>query len=1270
MDGRGRDDGPDVSDDDDVDFAVNRRSVLKLAGVSGALVAGGIGLFGGDTAATMQPVTAYGFDGATILDGASATVTTAETEPNDSRVEATSIRTNVRVTGELTAEEVDFFAVDVGKDEPLTVEFDRDDRVGVTGVALYGPDGGFLNMLYVGSDSPVALQETTTRAGTHYVQVIDVNGGNSPYSLVVKDSDYETPTPDPTPTATPDPTPEPSDHIWMEAESASDGADFSPFEVHSDANASGGEYITTPDEGQNNYGGAPSDGRASYTFSTPSSGEYALWARVKGQSNGNSFYLSLDDGPTTTFHTSTGGWTWEPLPLSTVDLSAGTHTLTVTHREDGTALDRLLVTADIDFEPGGTGGESGATTTPTATPDPTPTSTPTATPTPTPTPTPEPEPTEHVWLEAESAEDGSAFAPFEVRSDGDASGGEYITTQDEGRTHLGDPPADGRASYTFSAGGGSHVVWGRVRASSGSNDADSFYLSVNGGTFDEWHLEPGEWHWEKFGSVGLPAGTNSVSVAYREDGTALDKLLVTPDEDFVPSGTGGDGSSPSDGQTAYTDHDVSKIQAEDYDEGGEGVAYHDTSNGNSGSAYRDGDVDVQSTSDAGGGYNVGWVADGEWLEYSVDVPSGTYDLKARLASPGGGAKLRASLDGTALGTFEVPETGGWQTWQTVTLSGVSVPAGGVLRLEAAGDDFNVNWVSFVASDDETTETPTATPEPTPPPTPSPGDGSAEVTGELKQYHRVTVTFAGPSTSETADPNPFLDYRLDVTFTGPSGQTYDVPGFFDGDGNGGRSGNAWRVRFSPDEAGEWSYEASFRRGSRVAVSLDGNAGSPTSFDGATGTFSVDETDKSGPDLRAHGPVTNQGSHYFQHDDGTRWLKGGPNVPENFLGYEGFDNLPNASHDYSAHESDWNSGDPDWGDGDGKGIVGALNFIADEGGNSIYFLPMNLGGDGEDTFPFVGESAKTRYDVSKLEQWETTFAHAEAKGIHLHFLLAETESRNENFFDGGDLGPERKLFYREMVARFGHHAGVEWNVGEENDFGTTRHKRFCDYIRALDPYGHSTTTHNGGLYDMFEPLLGEGVIDSTAFQTGRSGDSANDLIREWRERSAANGEPWCVCLTEPQVIENNEAGYHHGRTDKMWPVYMGGGAGFEWYIQRDGGGHSFDQNVSDFREYESALEYTKHARAFFDAFAYWECEPQNDLLSNGDGYVLADVGETYAVYLPDGDDVDLDLTNDTYEYTWFDPENGDWRDSGTVGGGSSTDLGSPPFGGDAAILLERR
>ena len=82
-----------------------------------------------------------------------------------------------------------------------------------------------------------------------------------------------------------------------------------------------------------------------------------------------------------------------------------------------------------------------------------------------------------------------------------------------------------------------------------------------------------------------------------------------------------------------------------------------------------------------------------------------------------------------------------------------------------------------------------------------GAASGQVSGQLTKWQPVTVDFAGPFATETdTAPHPFLDYRLQVTFTGSGGRTYIVPGFFDGDGTGGGSGTVWRARFTPDQAG--------------------------------------------------------------------------------------------------------------------------------------------------------------------------------------------------------------------------------------------------------------------------------------------------------------------------------------------------------------------------------------------------------------------------------------------------------------------------------------
>jgi endoglucanase len=144
---------------------------------------------------------------------------------------------------------------------------------------------------------------------------------------------------------------------------------------------------------------------------------------------------------------------------------------------------------------------------------------------------------------------------------------------------------------------------------------------------------------------------------------------------------------------------TTRIEAENYDLGGEGVAYHDTDAANQGGSMRTSEgVDLEATTDTGGGHNVGWIAAGEWIEFTVDVAAaGSYDLKLRVArQPSGSSTMRVLFAGVdKTGDLAVPSTGGWQTWTDLTRTGVSLSAGPqILRIAMVGGSFNVNWIEI------------------------------------------------------------------------------------------------------------------------------------------------------------------------------------------------------------------------------------------------------------------------------------------------------------------------------------------------------------------------------------------------------------------------------------------------------------------------------------------------------------------------------------------------------------------------------------------------
>ena len=139
-----------------------------------------------------------------------------------------------------------------------------------------------------------------------------------------------------------------------------------------------------------------------------------------------------------------------------------------------------------------------------------------------------------------------------------------------------------------------------------------------------------------------------------------------------------------------------QLEAENYDLGGEGIAYHDIDVANQGGAYRTEGVDVQATTDIGGGYNVGYTANGEWLKYTVNITaSGNYNIGFRTASTSTAGVISLQVDGnTVAGPVSLPNTGAWQTWATTTVFNIALTAGQhVITLQIVTGGFNLNYVT-------------------------------------------------------------------------------------------------------------------------------------------------------------------------------------------------------------------------------------------------------------------------------------------------------------------------------------------------------------------------------------------------------------------------------------------------------------------------------------------------------------------------------------------------------------------------------------------------
>ncbi len=200
-------------------------------------------------------------------------------------------------------------------------------------------------------------------------------------------------------------------------------------------------------------------------------------------------------------------------------------------------------------------------------------------------------------------------------------------------------------------------------------------------------------------------------------------------------------------QTPYNGpHNITNgatLQAEDFDNGGEGTAYHDNDVTNSGGAYRTTEgVDIENGIDSV--VNVGWTTAGEWMEYTCNVTGETYNITLFAASPNSGSQqVKLYQDNTLKATFTVPNTGGWQTYQAISLNGVSLDTNSqsVLRLESTTGGYNIDKITFSKTVTQYTIMPIA-----------------DVNGSISPSGPVTVN-SGTSKTFTIIPN--IGYQVGV-----------------------------------------------------------------------------------------------------------------------------------------------------------------------------------------------------------------------------------------------------------------------------------------------------------------------------------------------------------------------------------------------------------------------------------------------------------------------------------------------------------------------------
>lgn len=491
---------------------------------------------------------------------------------------------------------------------------------------------------------------------------------------------------------------------------------------------------------------------------------------------------------------------------------------------------------------------------------------------------------------------------------------------------------------------------------------------------------------------------------------------------------------------------------------------------------------------------------------------------------------------------------------------------------------------------------------------------------ISQWELMELSFVGPWISATGVPNPFL-IELDVLFTSPSSQVFDVPGFFDGDGQGGQDGDVWRVRFSPNEVGSWTYVTSSAEASLNGLSgafqvLDDPGCSPQTQDGLPNFFCV-------------GRLEYAGGHYLKFAEGPYWLKAGANEPEDLLAEE-------SSAGFQDDQA-------------------AVDYLASHGVNSMYVMFHNIDGDDRNVWPWLGATqaeAKAngeRFDTPKLAEWESLFLYAQAKGIVLHFVLED---------DSAWTGFNRELFYREMIARFGHHNGIIWDISEEYNetYTPDEVQLFAEMLSGLDAYGHPVTVHHQGNTRAWEPFLGDPDFDLTSFQTGSTPQNTSAV--SWFYDVEASGRTIPVSFDEPTRLLT--LGERDQFRHIVWSVLLGG-ANLEIYT-------ALSPSLG-FQDYEAIFDDMVRARVLLNGYPFWAMRPHNELVLDGSAYVFAHEGDRYLLYLPSGGtlNLNLDLASGDLRAMWFDPRTGDQQDLGIVTPGPEVPF-TAPSSEDWVLALE--
>jgi hypothetical protein len=505
-------------------------------------------------------------------------------------------------------------------------------------------------------------------------------------------------------------------------------------------------------------------------------------------------------------------------------------------------------------------------------------------------------------------------------------------------------------------------------------------------------------------------------------------------------------------------------------------------------------------------------------------------------------------------------------------------------------------------------------------------------------------------------NPFRDAALVGEFTSPSGQVRVVEGFHDG-------GDAWRLRFAPDEEGEWSY---LLRGEGVELFRRGRMQvKPGTGHGFVG-------------------IHPQNPYAFAYSDGT------PFFPMGDTCYGLFDDSP---------------------------ITPALRteYLETRRRQRFNFVRMSIGHSpyraAADSAYWAWGGTAAQPDLDRFNPvffaaFDRLLLEMRSRGMMAELLLFNYYRKP--FTDPAQWTQAReRQWLRYVIARYAAFDNIfVWTLSNEYEThpdGRYRldlpgdvewAKAMGRLVKQLDPHRHPFTVHpvisSSTKGDRpgkdFEPpwriggFFGEGnEVDVLSQQTSLAiGGRWDEALGAWTGDAAGVEASIAADRKYGKPVLNTENGYeylpgpatnrqqvHH--TDKVrrasWRIVCAGGyfaAGFlgtighsdYWDRIEPASKHPF--LVTD----SGAAAHLAQLYGFFEDLPFWRMGPRQEML-RGDGVCLASPGEVYAVYMPRGGKVELDLGSLTSRLTarWFNPRQGGFGESAEIPGGGWREFHAP-------------